>query len=134
MAGGVMTSPGNDQPGGGGAVNPRRTNPAVQPRVVSRLLGPGADEAVQNKLVYSIGDRHSVLVELNLSAGMVADEMRDKFLSVFHGTFEYESELPPEPLQVSSHYMRCLLRQDEITKLANQDAAAAEGPPLANRS
>jgi subtilisin family serine protease len=129
-----MTSRGGDQPGGGGPVNPRRTNLSAQPRVVSRLLGPGADQAVQEKLVYSIDDRHSVLVELNLQAGTVADEMREQFLTVFHATFERESEQPPEPLQVSSHYMRCLLRQDEITELADRDAATAEGPPPATRS
>jgi subtilisin family serine protease len=131
-----MTAPGNDQPGRGGPVNPRRTNPSVQPRVVSRLLGPGADEEVQKRLVYSIEGRHSVLVELNLTSGTVPEEMREQFLSVFHGAFEHESEQPPEPLQVSSHYMRCLLRQDEIAKLADQDAAAAaaEGTPLDNRS
>jgi subtilisin family serine protease len=120
------------QPGGGGPVNPRRTSPSVQPRVVSRLLRPGADKAVQDKLVYSIGGRNSVLVELNLPAGTIAVEMREQFLRVFQATFEHESEQPPEPLQVSSHYMRCLLRQDEITKLADQDAA--EGFPPATRS
>jgi subtilisin family serine protease len=129
-----MTSPGKDQPGGGGPVNPRTINPSLQPRVVSRLLGPGADEAAQKKLVYSIGGRHSVLVELNLSAGTVADETREQFRSVFHATFEHESEQPPDPLQVSSHYMRCLLTQDEIIKLADQDATAADGPPPAART
>src|SRR5215469_11214536 len=127
-----MTSPGNGQPAGGGAVNPRTTHPSVQPRVVSRLLAPGADEAVRKKLVYTIDDRHSVLVELKLSAGRNAVEMREQFWRVFNATFEHESERPPEPLQVSSHYVRCLLTPDEITKLADQDAA--EGVPPATRS
>jgi subtilisin family serine protease len=120
-------SAGNDQPAGSGAASPRRPD---QPRVVSCLLSPGADEAAQKKLeklVYSIDGRHSVLVELNLSAGVIAEEMREQFKSVFHAAFEHESEQPPEPLQVSSHYMRCLLTQDEITELAGQDAAAAGG-------
>lgn len=125
-----MTSAGQDQPAGSGPANPRRTNPSVQRRVVSRLLGPGADEAAQKKLVYSIDDRHSVLVELRLSPGTVADELRQRFRNFFHDTFEQESEEPPEPLQVSSHYMRCLLTQDQITKLASQDTAAAGGPTI----
>jgi subtilisin family serine protease len=122
-----MTSAGEDQPAGSGAANPRKPNLS---RVVSRLLSPGDDEAAQDKLaklVYSIDGRHSVLVELHLSAGVIADEMREQFRSVFHATFEHESEQPAEPLEVSSHYMRCLLTQDEIAKLTGQDAAAADG-------
>jgi subtilisin family serine protease len=122
-----MTSAGEDQPAGSGAANPRKPNLS---RVVSRLLSPGDDEAAQDKLeklVYSIDGRHSVLVELHLSAGVIADEMREQFRSVFHATFEHESEQPSEPLEVSSHYMRCLLTQDEIAKLAGQDAVAAAG-------
>lgn len=125
-----MTSPGKDEPAGSGVASPHRPNMSLQPRVVSRLLSPGADEAAQKKLeklVYSIDGRHSVLVELHLSAGVIADEMREQFMSVFHATFEHESEQPPDPLPVSSHYMRCLLTQGEITKLADQDAAAAGG-------
>lgn len=122
-----MTSAGEDQPAGSGAASPHKPNLS---RVVSRLLSPGEDEAAQDKLkklVYSIDGRHSVLVELQLSAGVTADEMREQFAGVFHAAFEHESEQPPEPLEVSSHYMRCLLTQDEITKLADQDATAAGG-------
>jgi subtilisin family serine protease len=93
--------------------------------VVSRLLGPGADKEKQEKFVYSVDGRNSVLIELHLSGGTVADEMRERFRNVFQAAFEHESEQPPEPLQIASHYMRCLLTQDEIVKLADQDAAAA---------
>jgi subtilisin family serine protease len=125
-----MTSAGQDQPAGSGAANRRRPNGPLQPRVVSRLLSPGADEAAQEKLeklVYSVDGRHSVLVELNLSAGVIAEKVREQFRSVFQATFEHEPEQPPEPLQVSAHYMRCLLTQNEITGLAGADAAAAGG-------
>jgi subtilisin family serine protease len=109
----------------------RRANPPIQRRVVSRLLSPGADEAEQRRLVYSIEGRQAVLVELNMSAGAIADDMREQFRTVFHAAFEHESEQPPEPVQISTHYMRCLLTQDEISKLAQQDAAAPGGsaPP-----
>jgi subtilisin family serine protease len=96
--------------------------------MVSGLLSPGADKAVRQRLVYSIEDRQAVLVELNLPGGEIADGVRERFRSVFHAAFEHESEQPPGPLQISSHYMRCLLTQDEITKLASQDVAAIGGP------
>jgi subtilisin family serine protease len=122
-----MTSAGQDQPAASGPANHRGANPALRRRVVSRLLSPGADEAAQQELVYSVDGRQAVLVELNLSPGTIADERREQFTNVFHAAFEQESEHPPLPLQVSSHYMRCLLTHDEITKLADQDAAAADG-------
>jgi subtilisin family serine protease len=126
-----MTSAGQDPPAGSAPAAPRPANPPVQRRVVSRLLSPGADEAAQRKLVYSIEGRQAVLVELNLSAGAIADDMREQFKSVFHAAFEHESEQPPEPLQISGHYMRCLLTQDEVIKLAEQDVTARRGssPP-----
>ena len=95
--------------------------------MVSRLLSPGADEAAQEKLVYSIEGRRAVLVELSLSAGAIAGEMRERFKGVFRAAFEQESERPPEPLPISAHYMRCLLTQGEITRLAEQDATAPGG-------
>jgi subtilisin family serine protease len=122
-----MTSTAEDQTAGSVAVIPHKPN---RSRVVSRLLSPGDDKAAQaklDKLVYSIDGRHSVLVELRLSAGVTADEIRDQFGHVFQTTFGQEAEHPPEPLEVSSHYMRCLLTQDEIAKLAGQDAAAEGG-------
>ena len=128
-----MTSAGQDHGAGSGPADPRRANPSLQRRVVSRLLSPGADEAAQKRLVYSIEGRQAVLVELNLSAGAIADEARERFRTVFHAAFEHASEQPPEPLPVSSHYMRCLLAQDEITKLADQDAAA-DGPAPGSRT
>ena len=129
-----MTSAGKDVPAGSPPANTRRANPPLQRRVVSRLLGPGADEAAQKKLVYSIEGRQAVLVELNLPAGALAEDMREQFRSVFHAAFEHESEQPPEPLPISSHYMRCLLTPDEVTKLARQDAGAPGDPAPAART
>ena len=122
---------GRDSPAGSAPAGRRQANPPIQRRMVSRLLSPGADEAVQKRLVYSIEGRQAVLVELNLSAGAIADDMREQFRAVFHAAFEHEAEQPPEPLQISTHYMRCLLTQDEISKLAQQDVAAPGGsaPP-----
>jgi subtilisin family serine protease len=96
--------------------------------VVSRLLGPGADEAAQRKLVYRIEGRQAVLVELNLPAGRIAEDVREQFRGVFHAAFEDESEQPPEPLPISSHYMRCLLTPEEVTKLAAEDAGTPANP------
>src|SRR4029079_5844655 len=85
LGGGSMASAGKDVPGGSAPANPRRANPPpLQRRVVSRLLGPGADEAAQRKLVYRIEDRQAVLVELNLPSGAIAEDMREQFRAVFH--------------------------------------------------
>ncbi len=129
-----MTSAGKDQPAGSAPANPRRADPPLQRRVVSRLLGPGANEAAQQKLVYSIEGRQAVLVELNLPAGAIAEDMREQFRGVFHAAFEHQSGQPPEPLPISSHYMRCLLTPDEVTTLAHQDAGALGGPAPAGRT
>ena len=130
-----MTSAGKDVPGGSAPANPPRANPPpLQRRVVSRLLGPGANEAAQQKLVYSIEGRQAVLVELNLPSGAIAEDMREQFRGVFHAAFEHESEQPPEPLPISSHYMRCLLTPVEVTRLAQQDAGALAGPAPAGHT
>jgi subtilisin family serine protease len=100
--------------------------------VVSPVLSPGASAATRLRTVYSVEGRWAVLVELNLPAGAIADDVREQFMGVFHAAFEHESERPPEPLQISSHYMRCLLTPDEIPKLANQDAWTLFGSRLAD--
>ena len=122
-----MTSARRGRPARPAPAAPGDSNPPVQRRVVSRLLRPGADEAAQKELVYSIEGRQGVLVELNLPPGAIAEDMREQFSNVFHAAFEQGSEQPPEPLPISSHYMRCLLTPDEVTKLAQQDAGAPGG-------
>ena len=98
---------------------------------MSPLLSPGVDQATRDRLVYSVNGRQAVLVELDLSTGASADDIRDQFRTVFHAAFEQEPEQPPEPLPISAHYMRCLLTQDEIGQLAGQDTAhrAGSSPP-----
>ena len=133
-----MTSSEPAQPAGSApsapanATAPAGTNkPPVQRPVVSPLLSPGVDQATRDRLVYSVNGRQAVLVELDLSAGAGADDIREQFRTVFHAAFEQEPEQPPEPLPISAHYMRCLLTQDEITTLAEQDKAhlAGSAPP-----
>ncbi len=89
------------------------------------------DDATRERLVYSIGDRQAVLVELSLSTGATTADIREQFTDVFHAAFEQQAEQPPEPVPISANYMRCLLTQDEITKLADQDTGRpAASPPL----
>ena len=124
-AGSASSAPAN-------ATAPAGTNkPPVQRPVVSPLLSPGVDQATLDRLVYSVNGRQAVLVELDLSADAGADDIREQFRTVFHAAFEQEPEQPPEPLPISAHYMRCLLTQDEITTLAEQDKAhlAGSAPP-----
>ena len=89
------------------------------------------DDATRERLVYSIGDRQAVLVELSLLTGATTADIREQFTDVFHAAFEQQAEQPPEPVPISANYMRCLLTQDEITKLADQDTGRpAASPPL----
>jgi subtilisin family serine protease len=66
-------------------------------------------------------------VELKLAVGVSAEDLRTQFRNVFEAAFEHGSDPPPEPLPISGHYMRCLLTQEEITALAEQDTSAS--PP-----
>jgi subtilisin family serine protease len=110
--------------------------PLIQRSLVSPLLssGSGVDEAIRARLTYSIGNRQAVLVELNLSTGASADEIRRQFTDVFDASFGNQSEPPPEPRPISAHYMRCLLTEDEIGTLADQDTAPRAGSSLPGRT
>jgi subtilisin family serine protease len=121
-----MTSPGAGQPAGSARAGRGANTPPVQRPVVSPLLrsGSGVDEAARAKLVYTIDGRQAVLVELKLTPGVSAEDIRTQFRNVFHAAFEDGSDPPPEPLPISGHYMRCLLTQGEITALAEQDTSA----------
>ena len=103
--------------------------PPIQRPVVSPLLtsAPGVDDATRDRLVFNIGDRYAVLVELNLAPGVSADQIRGQFLDVFHAAFASESEPPPEPRPISVHYLQCLLTQNEIRALAEQDEEPRAG-------
>lgn len=106
--------------------------PPVRRPVVSRLLtgGPGVDDTTRQRLLVTIDGRHAVLVELSTPPGAIADRVRAEFGDVFRAAFAGASQ-PPAPVPISGHYMRCLLTEDEIAALAEQDAGrpAAE-PPL----
>ena len=121
-----MTSPGAGQPAGSARAGRGANTPPVQRPVVSPLLrnGSGVDEAARARLVYTINGRQAVLVELKLTPGVIAEDIRAQFRNVFHAAFEDGSDPPPEPLPISGHYMRCLLTQGEITALAEQDTSA----------
>jgi subtilisin family serine protease len=110
--------------------------PLIQRLLVSPLLSSASpvDEATRDRLTYSIGNRQAVLVELNLSTGASAEEIRREFTDVFRASFENQSEQPPEPRPISTHYMRCLLTQDEISTLADQDTAPQAGSALPRRT
>jgi len=105
----------------------------LQRSVVSRLLtgDPGVDTQARQRLLVTIAGRQAVLVELSLPPGAIADEVRGQFGDVFQAAFGGQSSQPPTPVPISGHYLRCLLTQQEITALAQQDAGrAAAQPPL----
>ena len=93
-----MTSAADDPPAGSAGANPRVANPFIQRRVVSRLLSPDANPVAQERLVYSVEGRQAVLVELSLTSGAIADDVREQFLGIFHAAFEHASEQPPEQI------------------------------------
>jgi hypothetical protein len=103
--------------------------PPIQQPVVSPLLtsASGVHDATRDRLVFNVGDRYAVLVELNLTPGVSADQIRGQFLDVFHAAFASESEPPPEPRPISVHYLQCLLTQAEIRALAEQDEEPQAG-------
>ena len=136
-----MTSPGPGEPAGSAREVPGSSvagpgKPLIQRSLISPLLSSASsvDEATRDRLTYSIGNRQAVLVELNLSTGASAEEIRRQFTDVFHASFENQSEQPPEPRPISTHYMRCLLTQDEISTLADQDTAPQAGSSLPSRT
>src|SRR2546429_8868470 len=97
LGGGQMTSAGKDVPAGSAPENPRRANPPLQRRVVSPLLGPGADEAAQKKLAYSIEGRPAGLVELHPPARAPPGGMRGEFRGGFHAPRGPRTPPPPQP-------------------------------------
>src|SRR5580698_7507728 len=128
-----MTSGGPDQPAE--AQRAAGTNqPPVQRPVASQLLTSAVDDATRERLVYTVGGRQSVLVELSLSAGAPTADLRDQFRDVFHGAFAPGPEQPPDPMPISANYMRCLLTPDEVTKLADQDTARPTATPPLSRT
>jgi subtilisin family serine protease len=99
------------------------SQPPIRRPVVSPLLtsASGVDDTTRDRLVFSVGDRYAVLVELNLTPAVSADHIRGQFLDVFHAAFASEPQQPPEPRRISVHYLQCLLTASEIRALAEQD-------------
>jgi hypothetical protein len=99
------------------------SQPPIRRPVVSPLLtsASGVDDTTRDRLVFGVGDRYAVLVELNLTPAVSADHIRRQFLDVFHAAFAGEPQQPPEPRRISVHYLQCLLTASEIRALAEQD-------------
>ena len=89
--------------------------------LISPLLraGSGASQADRDKLVYTIGDRMAVLVELNVSHGTTA--ARNGFTQLFAATFA--GQQVTEPVPIARRYLRCLLTQDQVSTLGDADRA-----------
>jgi subtilisin family serine protease len=123
-----MTPAGPGQPPAQPPVQPPG-QPPVQRPVVSPLLtsASGVDDATRQRLVFSVGDRYAVLVELNLTPGVSADDARQQFQDVFGAAFAGESAPPPPPRRISVHYVQCLLTRAEIQLLARQDEQPGAG-------
>ena len=89
--------------------------------MVSPLLraGSGASQADRDKLVYTVGDRLAVLVELDVNHGLSV--ARDHFTRLFAATFAGQQVTDPVP--IARRYLRCLLTQDQVGALGDADRA-----------
>jgi subtilisin family serine protease len=107
---GSLNVPGNTTPGRLDRNRPRFISPLL-------LTDSGASQADREKLVYTVGDRAAVLVELNVTHGIT--EARQKFLDLFTATFTGQDVMQPVP--IARRYLRCVLSEDEIKTLGNAD-------------
>ena len=125
------TLPKDPEPVRSGQARAALTLPGVK-KVISPLLSGDARiaNATRARLLHLVGSRIAALVELSMPRGVDPGEVREQFMNVFRSAFGYQSEQPPDPRPISSHYMRCLLTQDEISALADQDAASRLGSSL----
>lgn len=102
------------------ARDPGPTRKAGRP-LISPLLsaGSGASQADRDKLVYTVGDRMAVLVELNVGHGITV--ARNHFTQLFAATFA--GQQVTEPVPIARRYLRCLLTQDQVSALGDADRA-----------
>ncbi|MCX5450809.1 S8 family peptidase [Streptomyces nigrescens] len=107
------------QVGGRYAASPLLVDEDIPRQVVSEIVD----------VTTEFGDELiAVLVELNLTASVDADHVRDMFLNdvLPHAVGRAGLTERPEPLAVSTSYVRCLLRRREISNLLVVDAQIAD--------
>ena len=87
--------------------------------LISPLLraGSGISQADRDKLVYTVGDRMAVLVELNVDHGITV--AMNHFTQLFAATFAGQQVTKPVP--IARRYLRCLLTQDQVNALGDAD-------------
>jgi subtilisin family serine protease len=99
--------------------DPRPPRKAGRPLISPLLRADGASQADRDKLVYTVGDRMAVLVELNVSHGITV--ARNHFIQLFAATFA--GQQVTEPVPIARRYLRCLLTQDQVSTLGDADRA-----------
>jgi len=78
---------------------------------------PAAAEAI----IADQQDRRLVLVELRLPAGAGAEAVGQQFVELFDHVFR-SGDIPPRPVPIARHYMRCVLTPDEVRRLVQGGA------------
>jgi subtilisin family serine protease len=100
-------------------------DPALPSRAGRLMVSPllradsGASQADRDKLVYTVGDRLAVLVELDVTHGLTV--ARERFTQLFAATFAGRPMTDPVP--ITRRYLRCLLTQDQVSALGDADRA-----------
>src|SRR6478735_381148 len=95
-------------------------------RLVSSLLRPrnNSEQRGHDLLVHTDAhERQAVLVELQVGHGTLATSAGARFAALFSDTFSAVDDPPAAPLQVSTLYLQCRLRPQELTALLAADAA-----------
>ncbi|RAX18142.1 serine peptidase [Pseudarthrobacter sp. AG30] len=95
-------------------------------RLVSSLLRPrnNSEQRGHDLLVHTdVNQRQAVLVELQVGHGTLATSAGARFATLFNDTFSSVADPPAPPLQVSTLYLQCRLRPDELIDLLAADAA-----------
>ena len=83
--------------------SPRRAGrPLISPLL---RAGSGASQADRDKLVYTVGGRMAVLVELDVGHGITV--ARNCFTQLFAAAFA--GQQVTEPVPIARRYLRCLL-------------------------
>lgn len=96
---------------------PRKTGrPLISPLL---RADSGVSKADRDKLVYTVGDRIAVLVELNVGHGITV--AMKQFTQLFAVTFA--GQQVTEPVPIARRYLRCLLTQDQVSALGAADRA-----------
>lgn len=99
-------------------------SPGPRPSLISPMVLAAAEDAppaAAAAMVADDEDRRLLLVELRVPAGVDPESVRERFLELFDQVFR-TGGVPPRPVPVGRHYMRCALTPDQVRRLVQGGA------------